>query len=158
MEKKMKAYLSGFMNPNNMERSQIWRRHAKGALHLINVESIIPRSIRSLSGDFDMFEGTPQSVVLSDLNDIDNADIMISNLLYLVDDVNNKRISLATTMELFYAAYVKRIPVVTIATANCALHPWIKYFSTVIVESVEEAVNYIKLNWCDSGGYYRMKD
>jgi hypothetical protein len=118
----------------------------------VDVSVVIPRSIKKLSGDFDAPEGTPSSVVLSDLNDIDGSDMIVINLLYLVE---GDKVSLASTMEMFYAAHVLRIPVLVIADGAQAIHPWVKHYAMDIVPSVFEALKHIKERWVDSGGFNR---
>lgn len=77
----------------------------------------------------------PNEIVHRDLNDVTRADLIIAT-------PSDK--SIGTFMEIFYASHVRHIPTIVVATnEHIAKHYWIRYFSSKIVGSFDEAIDYI---------------
>lgn len=76
-------------------------------------------------------------IVDRDLWDISRSDIIIASPSHK---------SIGTYMEIFYAAYVRHIPVVLIAPSDgpIARHYWTRKFATKIVPDTQAAMDYIK--------------
>lgn len=76
-------------------------------------------------------------IVDRDLWDISRSDIIIASPSHQ---------SIGTWMEIFYAAYVRHIPVILIAKQDSfiAKHYWTRKFATKIVPDIESAIDYVK--------------
>lgn len=80
--------------------------------------------------------------VCRELVDLDKRDIMASDITL----VNYTRPSVGTSMEILFS-WERHMPVVIIDKAeNGFISPWLYYHSTVIVDSIDEALDWIKEN------------
>jgi len=78
------------------------------------------------------------SIVEGDLELIRKADGLVTRI---------KSPSIGTSMEIFFASRILRIPVYIITKAKLANHPWIKKHSTVTFNSMADFENFVEKNW-----------
>lgn len=77
----------------------------------------------------------PNEIMIRDLWDISNVDIVIACPSYK---------SIGTFMEIFFASYVRHIPVIVVATGHIANHYWCRALAAKILPTVEDAIDYLE--------------
>ena len=129
-----RIYLSGPISDCRSDEKKGWRTRAK--------ERLAGRFVLldPMRRDFRDDEiASANEIVEFDLQDIRDADIVL---------VNYSKASIGTAMEVFYAAHERGKFVVAftpIPYAQCS--PWMVRFSTRILPSLEEALDYIELHF-----------
>ena len=111
-----------------------WRNTAKGLLK-DSFRILDPMRRKFVDRQVD----SANEIVEFDLQDVRDADIIL---------VNYNKASIGTAMEIFYAAHDQGKFVITFSPfsfRDCS--PWIVRFSTKILPSLEDACQYIKMNF-----------
>jgi nucleoside 2-deoxyribosyltransferase len=124
----MKTYLSGPIFAVSKEEAAIWRNEAKAALEKIGIEAIIPRPF--IPGE------DVVGLVSDDMRDIRSSDFIISH-------IPPNTVMAGTPMEIFYAAFVLKIPVYTFPKNQS---PWYLRWSTESFDSLEDLLEYVGEN------------
>lgn len=121
----MKTYLCGLINGCSDAECKNWREMAKTNLS----ETLDPmcRDYRGKEGDF------IAEIVEGDKVDIDQCGVLL---------VNYDKPSVGTSMEILYA-WEHKIPVIVVTVAGTNISPWLKYHSTAIVISFQQAFDWI---------------
>lgn len=122
----MIVYLCGPINGCTDEEAKDWREAAKVRL---------PRTRDPMKRDYRGKEAECyREIVDLDKVDIDNSEIIL---------VNYDKPSVGTSMEIFYA-WTKTIPVIVVCRPETVISPWLRYHSTRIVHSFEDAFAWIE--------------
>jgi len=118
MTKLRTVYLAGAMENVSQHNAQHWREIATKELDNW-AETLNPcRRIHSLRKEM-------RSIFELDIRDINESDVILVNL-------NNPEIPKnGTAMEVFYASYIKRIPVVAFKSDPATIHP---FFESLVTE------------------------
>lgn len=122
----MITYLCGPINGCTDTEANDWRSYAKANL---TTDTLDPMR-RDYRGRED--ESVAEIVEL-DKKDVEDADFIL---------VNAPRPSVGTSMEVLYAWQLKK-PVVSVVPHDTPVSPWMRYHSTVITNSLREAVAWI---------------
>ncbi|MEA2012260.1 MAG: nucleoside 2-deoxyribosyltransferase domain-containing protein [Verrucomicrobiota bacterium] len=129
MEKKT-IYLSGPIMDEHVGVAREWRGAASKELESrFNILDPMRRNFRDREID------SANEIVEFDLQDVRDADILL---------VNYSKVSIGTSMEVFYAAYDLGKFIVSFSPSSfqeCS--PWMVRFSTKILPSLEDACKYI---------------
>lgn len=132
--KKKTIYLSGPIMDEHEGSAREWRNTAKGLLK-DSFRILDPMRRKFVDRQVD----SANEIVEFDLQDVRDADIIL---------VNYNKASIGTAMEIFYAAHDQGKFVITFSPfsfRDCS--PWIVRFSTKILPSLEDACQYIKMNF-----------
>ena len=78
------------------------------------------------------------SIVEGDLELIRKSDGLLTKI---------KSPSIGTSMEIFFASRILRIPVYIITTAKLASHPWIKKHATMTFSNMDEFEKFLEKTW-----------
>lgn len=119
----MKTYLCGPINGCTDEECKDWREAAKKVLS----ETVDPM-VRDYRGREDE---CVKEIVELDKQDIDGCEALL---------VNYDKPSVGTSMEVFYAWQTGKF-IVIVCKEGTKISPWLKYHSSKIVHSFEEAFN-----------------
>jgi nucleoside 2-deoxyribosyltransferase len=119
------TYLCGGINGLSDSAAIDWRERAKQSLKTDTLDPM-RRDYRGIE------EANYKEIVRGDLVDILNSDFIL---------VNATRPSFGTAMEIVYAAQFGRTVVSFIGEGRTS--PWLKYHSTAIFRTLEEAIKYI---------------
>ena len=133
-EEKLTIYLSGPIMDEHEGSAREWRNTAKGLLK-DSFRILDPMRRKFVDRQVD----SANEIVEFDLQDVRDADIIL---------VNYNKASIGTAMEIFYAAHDQGKFVITFSPfsfRDCS--PWIVRFSTKILPSLEDACQYIKMNF-----------
>lgn len=122
----MKPYLCGPINGCTDEECQDWRNEAK---------EWFPDSIDPMKRDYRGVEATAYREIV----DLDKRDVRESDLIL----VNYVKPSVGTSMEVFFAWTIGK-PVIVWCDAEANISPWLRYHSTAIVHSFEDAMLKVK--------------
>lgn len=123
----MIVYLAGGINGLSDADARDWREHAKANL---NTDTLDPMRRDYRGRELD--DGIAAEIVAGDLADINASDLMFASCV---------RPSWGTAMEVFYASYVRKIPVVAVVPEG-APSPWLLEHA-MVYRSFEEAIGYI---------------
>ena len=129
-----KIYLSGPIMDEHAGSAREWRETAKSLLG-DDFKTLDPMRRKFVDRQVD----SANEIVEFDLQDVRDADILL---------VNYNKPSIGTSMEVFYAAHNLGKFVVAFSPfefRDCS--PWMARFCTKILPSLEDAVNYIKVNF-----------
>ena len=120
MNKQRTVYLAGSMEMVSLEEAQGWRTKAELLLWANDVKTLNPcRRVH----DFEV--RYMKRIFELDLRDIQESDIILVNL-------NNPEVAKhGTAMEVFYASYVLRKPVVAFKADASKIHP---FFESLVTE------------------------
>ena len=132
--KKKTIYLSGPIMDEHEGSAREWRNTAKGLLK-DSFRILDPMRRKFVDRQVD----SANEIVEFDPQDVRDADIIL---------VNYNKASIGTAMEIFYAAHDQGKFVITFSPfsfRDCS--PWIVRFSTKILPSLEDACQYIKMNF-----------
>jgi len=122
----MKVYLCGPINGCTDEESKNWREAAK---------AILPDTLDPMRRDYRGREDQyVAQIVEGDKADIDECDALL---------VNYDKPSVGTSMEILYA-WEKKKKIITVARPETRISPWLRYHSTQIVNSFNEAFKLLK--------------
>jgi len=122
----MKVYLCGAINGCTDEQAKGWRETAKVRL---------PDTIDPMKRDYRGKEAESYREIVN----LDKVDVARSDLIL----VNYDKPSVGTSMEIFFA-WTKSIPVIVVCHPETAISPWLRYHSTKIVHSFEDAFGWIE--------------
>jgi len=78
------------------------------------------------------------SIVEGDLELIRKSDGLVTKI---------KSASIGTSMEIFFASRILKIPVYIITSTNIANHPWIKKHATKVFSNTAEFEKFVKETW-----------
>ena len=134
--KQFKIYLSGPIMDAAGDEAREWRSVVKKALSG-QFELLDPMRRKFVDREVD----SANEIVEFDLQDVRNADIIL---------VNYNKPSIGTSMEVFYAAHDLGKFVVAFSPfefKDCS--PWMVRYCTKILGSLEEAIEYIKINFVE---------
>lgn len=145
-----KVYLAGPISQTSYAKANSWRDDLTENLARAGIEAISPLRGKHIflahapKGAVEEIAAnngiTPRQIVTRDLQDIAACDMVIANLL---DIKANNEIVIGTPMEIFYAAHVLGLPVITLV--NDAGSPWITHHSIRVCGSLEEAAAVAKM-------------
>jgi nucleoside 2-deoxyribosyltransferase len=121
-----KVYLCGPINGCTDEECKDWREAAKTRL---------PDTLDPMRRDYRGKEAESYREIV----ELDKRDIEASNVVL----VNYDRPSVGTSMEILWA-WLKETPVVVVCKADAVISPWLRYHSTEIVHSFDEAFRWIE--------------
>lgn len=124
----MKIYLCGPINGCTDAEASDWREFMKE--RLFQHEHIDPMK-RDYRGK--------EAIAYREIVDLDKADVRAADLIL----VNYDKPSVGTSMEVFYAWSLDK-PVLVWAPPTAVISPWLRYHSTKIVRSIDEAVETIR--------------
>ncbi len=124
----MKIYLCGPINGCTDAEASDWREFMKE--RLFQHEHIDPMK-RDYRGK--------EAIAYREIVDLDKADVRAADLIL----VNYDKPSVGTSMEVFYAWSLDK-PVLVWAPPTAVISPWLRYHSTKIVHSIDEAVETIR--------------
>jgi nucleoside 2-deoxyribosyltransferase len=117
----MKAYLCGPINGCTDEECKDWREAAKLCL---------PDTLDPMRRDYRGRESQSyKEIVEGDKDDIRESDVLL---------VNYDKPSVGTSMEIYFAWLLGK-PIIVVARPETVISPWLRYHSTKIVNSFEEA-------------------
>jgi len=119
------VYLAGAINGCSDSEAIDWRTYCTTSLGIIGISTIDPMS-RDYRGREDQ---CVNEIVELDKLDIDNCDAMI---------VSYQRPSVGTSMEILYA-WERGKPVI-VFTDTKSISPWLRYHSSHIVNSIDDAL------------------
>jgi nucleoside 2-deoxyribosyltransferase len=122
----VRVYLCGPINGCTDDEATTWRKYFKG--FLAGCIDPMARDYRGRETD------NYREIVDLDKRDIRNADIIL---------VNYDKPSVGTSMEVFYAWTLGK-PIVLWCRSDANLSPWLRYHSTAIVHSKDEALAKIR--------------
>ena len=134
--KQCKIYLSGPIMDASGEEAREWRSVVKKALSG-QFELLDPMRRKFVDREVD----SANEIVEFDLQDVRNADIIL---------VNYNKPSIGTSMEVFYAAHDLGKFVVAFSPfefKDCS--PWMVRYCTKILGSLEDAIEYIRINFVE---------
>lgn len=124
-----KVYLCGPINGRSDDDCKNWREYAKQ--HLPDTLDPMWRDYRGR----ELEPGIANEIVAGDELDIKNSDVLL---------VYYDQPSVGTAMEIRMAYHELHKPVVVVNRSDKPLSPWLVYHSTTIVDSLDEAINFIK--------------
>lgn len=130
----MKIYLAGPIKDRTDEDCNYWRDYITEAFQGTKFKCLNP--MRRDYRDEDI-------TVINEIIHLDKLDIRNSDIVLVFFD----KPSVGTSMEVLYAWEHEKI-VVVIADTPYKLSPWLLYHSTVVVEDLEEAIEWIM--YCDA--------
>ena len=135
---KKKIYLSGPIMDENLDAAKTWRERATAALqgHFLILDPM-RRNFKDREVD------SANEIVEFDLQDVREADILL---------VNYNKVSIGTSMEVFYAAHDLGKFIVAFSPfdfASCS--PWMVRYCTKILPSLDAATKYILSHFDQSG-------
>ena len=121
----MKVYLCGAINGCSDSEAKIWRKE---------VLKVFPESINPLRRDYRGVEDRfYREIVDLDKKDIRECDLLLAKFL---------KPSAGSSMEVLYGWSLGKI-VIAWCDENTGISPWIRYHSTKIVYTLEEAISTI---------------
>ncbi len=119
----MITYLAGPINGCTDDEANNWRDVAKARLGEENCLDPMRRDYRGIEDD------SVDDIVHGDLKDINNSNVMLANCW---------QTSWGTAMEIHYA-WGCGIDVICILPPGSRVSPWLRYHSTAVVNSLDEA-------------------
>lgn len=122
----MKVYLCGPINGCTDAEAKDWREAAKARL---------PDTLDPMRNDWRGQEAQKYTeIVETDKEDIEVADLLL---------VNYDKPSVGTSMEILLA-WLQQKPVIVVARPDTTISPWLRYHSTKIVHSFDDAIKWIE--------------
>lgn len=125
----LRVYLAGPINDCTDEECKDWRERVKRELPDVDFLDPMRRDYRNLES-----METAAEIVENDKADINNCEALL---------VYHDRPSVGTSMEILYA-FERGIYVLTVGCTGKPLSPWILYHSSVIVNTLDEAIERLK--------------
>lgn len=123
----MIGYLAGGINGLTDDQATTWRERMKELSPEVEWLDPMRRDYRGREDE------SVNEIVLGDYVDIDSSDFVIANCV---------RPSWGTGMEIHYAFMVK--PAVAIVSAGQPVSPWLRYHTTLVVNTLEEAAEWVR--------------
>lgn len=121
-----RTYLCGPINGCTDEECKDWRQYVAG---------ILPDTCDPMVRDYRGREAECfAEIVELDKQDIDGCDFIL---------VNYDKPSVGTAMEILYA-WERKKPVITVCKEGTSISPWLRYHSTLICHSFDEAIKHIQ--------------
>ena len=127
MQQKHRIYLAGPIFGRSKSDVRSWREEAAARLTFLGAEPLDPCR-RDYTG-IEHVDDNPAKIVAEDLAEIDGCSAIIA----MVDAP-----SAGTSMEIFYAAHVRKIPVIAMVPDSIAVSPWISHHAEVIKWSADD--------------------
>ena len=146
----IKIYLCGPINGCNDDEAYIWRNWFKNntKFNTKTYETIEtshgPETKEKIEQKFKFIDPMErdyrgiENENYREIVDLDKRDILSSDILVVM----YTKPSIGTSMEIFFA-WTNNIPIIIINESNNKLSPWLKYHSTTIVKTREQAVKKI---------------
>jgi len=123
----MIVYLAGGINGLSDADARDWREHAKARLKADTLDPM-RRDYRGRELD----DGIAQEIVEGDLKDMSDSDVILASCV---------RPSWGTAMEVFYASYVRDMPVYAVVPEG-APSPWLLQHA-IVFRSFDDAIDHI---------------
>ena len=121
-----KVYLCGPINGCTDEECKDWREAMKVRF---------PQAIDPMRRDYRGKEAESyREIVELDKIDVERADVVL---------VNYDKPSVGTSMEVYHA-WLKHVPVIVVCRPETVISPWLRYHSTKIVHSFDDAAAWIE--------------
>lgn len=121
----MNVYLCGPINGCTDEEARDWRETIKASL---------PDTLDPMRRDYrDKESENYREIVELDKRDIEACGVVL---------VNYDKPSVGTSMEVLWA-WLKETPVIVVCRKETVISPWLRYHSTKIVHSFDEAIKWI---------------
>ena len=127
MQQKHRIYLAGPIFGRSKSDVRSWREEAAARLTFLGAEPLDPCR-RDYTG-IEYVDDNPAKIVAEDLAEIDGCSAIIA----MVDAP-----SAGTSMEIFYAAHVRKIPVIAITPDSIAVSPWISHHAEIVKWSAND--------------------
>lgn len=127
MQQKHRIYLAGPIFGRSKSDVRSWREEAAARLTFLGAEPLDPCR-RDYTG-IEHVDDNPAKIVAEDLAEIDGCSAIIA----MVDAP-----SAGTSMEIFYAAHVRKIPVIAITPDSIAVSPWISHHAEIVKWSADD--------------------
>ena len=128
-------YLCGPIKDRTDDECVAWREKAAELLSPIPILNPIRRDYRGHEAE----PGIARKIVQDDLDDINNS----RALLVMYD-----KPSVGTSMEIFYAAWYRKIPVYVVnISGEKWVSPWLMHHTTMAFHNLVDACDYIKHGW-----------
>lgn len=124
----MTVYLAGPINGCTDSECKDWREYVKRELGEENTLDPMRRDYRGIELE------SVNEIVEGDKEDIDASAIIL---------VNYDRPSVGTSMEILYA-WERNKPIIVVSLPETRLSPWLIYHSSKILNSFNDAIEYIK--------------
>lgn len=122
----MKVYLCGPINGCTDEGCKDWREAVKTRL---------PDTLDPMRRDYRGKEAESYREIV----ELDKRDVEASGVVL----VNYDKPSVGTSMEVLWA-WLKETPVIVVCRADAVVSPWLRYHSTKIVHSFDDAIAWIE--------------
>ncbi len=120
-----KVYLCGPINGCTDEECKDWREAVRARL---------PDTLDPMRRDYRGKEAESyREIVELDKRDVEASDVVL---------VNYDKPSVGTSMEILWA-WLKETPVIVVARRDAVISPWLRYHSTKIVHSFDDAIAWI---------------
>jgi len=147
----MTVYLAGYINGSVIEECIAWRKKIR--LHYENwkggqgypIEFLDPlngESLGVISSDGNKGCFPPQMVVHKDYTCVSKSDLIVANM----DTFGEARPPIGTLCEVVWAYDLRKSVILISNNEHYTEHPFLKYFSSIIVSSVEELLEKKVLN------------
>lgn len=127
MQQKHRIYLAGPIFGRSKSDVRSWREEAAARLTFLGAEPLDPCR-RDYTG-IEHVDDNPAKIVAEDLAEIDGCSAIIA----MVDAP-----SAGTSMEIFYAAHIRKIPVIAITPDSIAVSPWISHHAEIVKWSADD--------------------
>lgn len=131
---KFKCYAGGKMSGLTFDGMNSWRLDAKRLFNECDSSVVVVNPVDFYNFKMDKSTYNEREVMEFDLYQVADSDLLLINL----DHPN----SIGTAIEMFYAYFVLKIPVVAFGTA--VNHPWIENCVNKKCKDLYEAVQYIQ--------------
>ena len=135
MTKQRTIYLAGPMEHVSKDQAQGWRDQVKLHFHYDSLVTLLDpcRRLHSFKQE------EMRAIFELDIRDINESDIVLANLSQLGEIPHN-----GTSMEVFYANYIRRIPVIGIKPTKKNMHPFFESLVTEWVPDVNTALDTLR--------------
>lgn len=139
--KKPVGYLGGPIANCNDDEAHEWRYYVTDKTGVLwrnpMIRDFREYGITNNTKEHHISEDIVKYIIESDKADIDASDLCLFNCW---------KPSFGTPMEIIYA-WEQRKPNIIIIPKGVTRSPWLRYHATVVVATVEDAVDYINENW-----------
>lgn len=140
MKRKPTVYLAGGITGLTPAQAAGWRLEARKLLHPeFNVLDPVPLVFNG--EHFTAENPTAREINDSNIYQIKNSDIILA-------EFEHQQPSIGTIGEIVKARCLYGTPIITWGRSSRHYHPWVKYHTTIHFDDLEEAVRYIKNNYC----------
>jgi len=133
----MKVYLAGFIQGSKLKECILWRKQIREYYKdypFVFLDPLNGKDFASISQDGLKSSRNPHSIIHRDYKSVTSADLIIANM----NTFEEQRPLTGTICELAWA-WEKHIPIIMITKEDkYKLHPFLSYFASDIVSSVNE--------------------